>query len=348
MNYVEKSYLDRISPYLKNFTQKGEDLYNCSCPYCGDSSKSNRKARGYFFTGTELNLLYSCRNCGTSIPFGVFIKEHFASYYTQYILDMFSKKEQKLSIISKKKDLTKKSETLREKKYTIPTTYKLISELDTYHKAKVYIEGRVLPNTDDLGYVDDFCRYVAEMTDNDSRYEKLPNDNRIIIPLKTPDGRLMGFQGRAINKSDMRYITIKIPDMADEYVKIYGLDKYDKNKFGFAVEGPFDSKFLPNCFGMCGTTLDMQAVKRELITPEKTIVVIDNEARNKQIVDRMNNYVDLGFRIYVPPTNLDSRDKDINKMVLSGWKKSQLVALFINNSYTSIKAKLAINNWKRV
>ena len=348
MNYVEKNYLDRIAPYLTNFEQKDDDLWNCKCVYCGDSSKNSRKSRGYFFTGTEGNAIFSCRNCNVTVPLGIFLKEHFYSYYTQYKLDMFSKKEQKLYIAPVKKESVKKLETLRVKIKTISSTYKLISELDTYHKAKQYIDNRNLPDISDLGYVDDFSRYVDEMTNNHSRYEKLPNDNRIIIPLKSPDGRLIGFQGRAINKSDMRYITIKIPDMAEEYVKIYGLDRFNKNKFGFAVEGPLDSKFLPNCIGMCGTSLDMQVVKRELIMPDKTIIVLDQEPRNKQIVDRMIHYVDLGFRIYVPPVNINTIQKDINQMILAGWSKSQLVELFVKNSFTSIKAKLAINNWKKV
>ena len=348
MNYVEKSYIDRIAPYLTNFSQKDDDLWNCKCPYCGDSSKNSRKSRGYFFTGTDGNGIFSCRNCTITVPLGEFLKEHFNNYYMQYKLDMFSKKELKLQQAPKKIEPDRRLQTLRVKIATIPTTYKPILELDKSHKARYYLEDRLLPNLSNFGYVDDFSRYVGEMTNNDSRYEKLPNDNRIIIPLKTPDGRIMGFQGRAINKADMRYITVKIPDMADEYVKIYGLDKFNKDKFGFAVEGPFDSEFLPNCIGMCGTSLDMNVVKKELINPEKIIVVIDNESRNKQIVDRMYHYADLGFRIFVPPQNLNSIDKDINKMVISGWNKSQLVALFVKNSYTSIKAKLAINNWKKV
>jgi hypothetical protein len=348
LNYIEKSYLDKIGPYLTNFQPKSDDLWNCKCPYCGDSSKNSRKTRGYFFTGTDDNCVYSCRNCDITVPLAQFLKDHFPSYHSQFKLDMFSKKEQKLVIKPVKKEPDKRIQTLRQKIRTIPGSYVSISELDKSHKARQYIDGRDLPDISDLGYVDDFCRYVAEMTNNHERYEKLPKDARIIIPLKLPDGTLIGFQGRAVNDSGMRYITIKIPDMSDDYVKIYGLDRFNKDKFGFVVEGPFDSKFLPNCIAMCGASLDMNVVKRELIIPEKTIVVIDNEPRNKQIVERMYAYTDAGFRIYVPPVNLNTIHKDINKMYQNGWTKSQLVELFLKNSHTSIKAKLAINQWKRV
>jgi hypothetical protein len=262
---------------------------------------------------------------------------------------MFSKKEQKL-VTKQKPAPDRRTETLRQKLKTIPGISSIIplSQLDKSHKARQYIDGRDLPDISDLGYVDDFCRYVAEMTNNNPRFEKLAKDARIIIPLKTPDGRMMGFQGRAVNDTGMRYITIKIPDMEDEYVKIYGLERFKKDKFGFVVEGPFDSKFLPNCIAMCGASLDMNVVKRELIIPEKTIVVIDNEPRNKQIVDRMYAYAEAGFRIYVPPVSLNTLHKDINKMSQNGWTKSQLVELFLKNSHTSIKAKIAINNWKKV
>jgi hypothetical protein len=348
MNYIERNYIEKVGVYLNNFIQKDDELWNCSCPYCGDSKRNSRKARGFFLVGTEGNAIYSCRNCTNTVPLGIFLQDNFPNYYTQYKLDMFSKKETKLSIkVAPRKSVQKLIE-MKEKLTKSNEVYTAFDDLGSSHPARTYIEGRGIPNTSDLGYVNNFKRYVAEMTNNDSRYEKLPSDNRIIIPLKLPNGELMGFQGRAIDKTDLRYITIKIPDMEEQYVKIYGLDKYNKDKAGFGVEGPLDSKFLPNCFGMCGTSLDMQSVKRELIIPKNTIIVIDNEPRNRQVVNRMYQYVEDGFRIYIPPNHLNTLQNDINKMILSGWTTQQLTRLFVTNSHTGIKAKLKINIWKKV
>lgn len=44
---------------------------------------------------------------------------------------------------------------------------------------------------------------------------------------------------------------------------------------------------------------------------------------------------------------INNRNKDINKMVLAGWTKQQLVELFVKNSYTGIKAKIQIKKWAK-
>lgn len=347
MQYIEKIYLDKISPYLDGFEQKFDNLWNCRCIYCGDSKTNKRKTRGYFFGGTDGNLVFSCRNCSITVPLTKFIKDNFPQYYTQYCLDVFTKKDSKLSIKPKKSEGTIKLSEVRESIKNTPKSYQPITELPDNHIAKQYLIERKIPNLSLFGYTDNFMQYTMEMTDNDERYVNLPKDKRIIIPIKNVNGVVIGFQGRALDSKSMRYITIKIEKYQDEYVKIYGLDRFDKNKFGFIVEGAFDSCFLPNSLAMCGVSLDMNAVKYNYIIPENTIIIIDNEKRNKQIVDRMSQYVSDGFRVYIPPTNLNSIDKDINKMILSGWTSRELIELFVKNSYKSINAKLKIANWKK-
>lgn len=348
MNYTEKIYLDKISPYLTNFADRSNDVYNCRCPYCNDSKTNLRKTRGYFHIGDKGNLIYSCRHCSIAVPLGAFIKDHFPNVYLQFKLDMYSKKDVKLSI--KKPPSTSQIKLAQFKSKTIikSTSYQSIQSLDDNHEAKKYLLDRLIPDLSCFGYTDSFKDYVAEMTNNDTRYEKLPKDKRIIIPLTLPNGTIVGFQGRSlIADSSLRYITIKIPEHEDEYVKLFGLGKFDKDKAGFIVEGGFDSLFLPNAIAMCGTSLDMNSVTRNLIAPKNTIIIIDDEPRNKQIIQRMESYVDAEFRIYVPPTSINNRNKDINKMVLAGWTKQQLVELFVKNSYTGIKAKIQIKKWAK-
>lgn len=348
MNYTESLYLDKISPYLINFSEKGNNLWACSCNYCGDSKSNKRKTRGYFHIGDEGNLIYSCRNCSVALPLGAFIKDNFPNIYLQYKLDVFSKKDVKLVIKPKPTESEIKLKSLRKKIIEQPKNYQSIVSLDDSHTAKLYLTGRAIPDLSEFGYTDNFKNYVAEVTNNDERYKSLAEDKRIIIPLILPTGQMVGFQGRDLkDKSSLRYITIKMPQYEDEYVKIFGLNNYDKNKAGFIVEGPFDSKFLPNAIGMCGTSLDSNVIKRGLVIPKNNIIIIDNEPRNKQIVQRMEQYVDAGFRIYIPPTTINTSDKDINKMILAGWTKQQLVELFVKNSYTGIKAKIQIKKWAK-
>lgn len=347
MNYIENVYLNKISPYIEGFEEKGTELWNCRCVYCGDSKKSKRIKRGYFLKGTEGNIIFSCRNCGTSVPLSDYIRTNFPQYYQQYKLDMFSKKTQKLTVIPNKKTVSFKLEKTEKPKSNI--YYTELKDNLASHISRRYLETRGIEDIDKFGYTPNFREYVKSLC-GDDEYDKLPDDERLIIPLKLDDGTMVGFQGRSLNPNEktLRYITIKIPDMIEKYLKIFGLNYYDKNKAGFIVEGPFDSMFLPNTLAMCGTTLDMNCVKRNYVIPKNTIIILDNEPRNYQIVQRMYQYVDDGFRVYIPPKNLNSIYKDINLMVLNGWKKQQLVELFVKNSYTSTRAKLQLQQWKKV
>ena len=47
--YIDKKYINMLSPRLERFAWKKQDLANCRCPLCGDSKKNKAKedARKY-------------------------------------------------------------------------------------------------------------------------------------------------------------------------------------------------------------------------------------------------------------------------------------------------------------
>ena len=47
--FVDLKYLRLISSQLPLFKQKNNNLYNCRCIICGDSSTKKNRARGYFY-----------------------------------------------------------------------------------------------------------------------------------------------------------------------------------------------------------------------------------------------------------------------------------------------------------
>ena len=47
--YIDKKYINQISPLLERFKWKSDNLANCRCKICGDSQKNKSKSRGYFF-----------------------------------------------------------------------------------------------------------------------------------------------------------------------------------------------------------------------------------------------------------------------------------------------------------
>ena len=60
----------------------------------------------------------------------------------------------------------------------------------------------------------------------DDIYKHLYEEPRLVIPFFDKSREMFALQGRALGQSDLRYITIKL---SDEYPKIFGLDRVDKN-----------------------------------------------------------------------------------------------------------------------
>jgi hypothetical protein len=73
------------------------------------------------------------------------------------------------------------------------------------------------------------------------------------------------------------------------------------------------------------------------------ICVYDNEPRSREIVNRISKSIDRGDKIVIWPKNI--QQKDINDMHLAGHDVKNLVE---SNTYQGLKAKVQLNNWKRV
>jgi hypothetical protein len=123
----------------------------------------------------------------------------------------------------------------------------------------------------------------------------------------------------------------------DSHPKVYNLDNVDKTKNVYVLEGPFDSEFVKNSIAMCGA--DVNLTKLNISHP---VYVYDNEPRNKEILRRMNSFIERGYSIVIWPDNI--KEKDINLMVMSGL---DVMSIIENNTYNGLKAKLQFNFWKK-
>ena len=104
------------------------------------------------------------------------------------------------------------------------------------------------------------------------------DEPRIIIPLFYQN-TLVGFQGRALGPSKIKYITVMLNDDAP---KIYGLDEIQKGETVYITEGPFDSTFIRNAIAMCGADADVS--NWGISNP---VWIYDNEPRNAEIHSRI-------------------------------------------------------------
>ena len=99
------------------------------------------------------------------------------------------------------------------------------------------------------------------------------DEERIIIPLYY-EKNLIGFQGRSIGPSKVKYITVMLDDDAP---KIYGLDNIRRDAPVYITEGPFDSTFIRNAIAMCGADADIS--RWGISNP---VWIYDNEPRNQR------------------------------------------------------------------
>ena len=146
---------------------------------------------------------------------------------------------------------------------------------------------------------------------------------------------LIGFQGRSLGPSKVKYITIMLDE--DE-PKIFGLDEIDKKLPVYVVEGPLDSTFVDNSVALCGSDGDVRCLDECDL-----VFVYDNEPRNREIVRRIEDCIRRNQSVVIWPDTI--KDKDINDMFLSGHN---VMSVIKSNTYVGLEALLKFRNWKKV
>ena len=322
MNLVDSKYIGLVSSRLQKFKRVKPNLYNFRCPICGDSQKNKSKTRGYLYA-VKADMNFRCHNCGASMTFSNFLKKLDTNLHKQYVFERF------------KDGKTGRGTVVEEPKFNFEAPqFKPKLDLPKASEnaiAKRYLEKRKL-NPDKFYYTD---KFKAWSNSHKKTFDDLTYDEpRIIIPLFYQN-TLVGFQGRSLGPSKVKYITVMINDDAP---KIYGLDTIRKSSPVFVTEGPIDSTFLRNSIAMCGADGDVG--KWGVSTP---VWVYDNEPRSKEITTRISDTIDRGDNVVIWPTNI--KEKDINDMVLAGHDVQSIVE---SNIYKGLEATLKFTTWKRI
>jgi len=322
MDHVDSKFIGLLSPRLEKFKRVKSNLYNFRCPICGDSKRNRNKTRGYLYS-VKANTNFKCHNCGTSMSFNNFLKEIDPIVHKQYTLEKF------------KEGHTGRNFVVDEPKFSFqPPKFKHSLNLPKASEnadANEYLVKRKL-NPYKFYYTDKFKSWTNSLKDVFDDTTK--DEPRIIIPLFYQD-TLVGFQGRALGPSKVKYITVMLNDDAP---KIYGLDEVQKDKTVYITEGPFDSTFVCNAIAMCGADADIS--NWGISNP---VWIYDNEPRNVEIVRRISKTIDSGNKVVIWPTT--TKEKDINEMVLSGLDVQSVIE---SNTYSGLEAKLKFTTWKKI
>jgi len=337
--YIDIKYVNLISSQLQKFKKKNDFLWNFRCPYCGDSQKSRTKARGFIYRKKN-DLFYKCHNCGQGTTLGKLIRYLDSKTYDDYIIERYRKG-------------VKTNNPEPEFKFDAPVFHqkgifknlKSISDLPAEHPARKIIEKRKIPSESlsDLYLCESFYKFTNTLIPN--KFPSLVGDHpRLLIPFRDETKEIFAYQGRAFGEEQPKYITIKLDQDKD---KIFGLDRVDKNKHIYVVEGPLDSLFIDNCIAAAGTDFNKPLmIQGKLILNEKLTIIFDNEPRNGEIVKLIERIITQGRKVVLWPKSI--KHKDINDMILAGYLKSQVQEIINDNTFSGAAAQLKFTEWRKI
>lgn len=341
MNWLEQKYMGLISFKLRNYKRKNGELYNFSCPFCGDSEKDKKKARGYIYV-KQGKTLFHCHNCNLTYGFNNFLKNLDFQLYSELCLERLkdekSPEQKSLDdfVAKMKKPNFIQSSPLKE--------LKKISQLDHDHPTKLFVSNRLIPNPfhAKMFHCAKFFAWCNRIIPGKFSDEALLFDEpRLLIPFLDKNQTMFAFQGRALDpQSNIRYITIVIDESKP---KLYGLDTVDFNKKTYILEGPIDSMFIPNSIATAGG--DLVATISGL-DKKNMIVCYDNEPRSIETKKKLDKAITNGYSVCIWPTNLIH--KDINDMILAGLSHEFIKYIIDTNTHKDLTAKLALNTWSKM
>ena len=309
---IDSKYVRLLSSRLRNFKQKKDNLWNFSCPICGDSKKNLSKARGYVYAKGN-SLFYSCHNCGAGTNVANLIKTVDESLLKEYILERYkegakgtrSVSPTALDIHPPRFDKLDKQKLFEHGEWC--------NQLKSGHFCLTYLQKRKIPSEyyGKLLFTSHYKQFIDALVPNHGK--QLIDDARLVIPFYDEYNNLIAVSGRALENSDktLRYITIRTIDSDKKLV--YGIDRVDLKQPVKIVEGPIDSLFLSNCLASGDANLSLTAKN---IPADKKVLIFDNEPRNKEIVKMMQDAIKLNNYIVIWPDTIEA--KDINEMVMSG------------------------------
>ena len=343
--YIDIQFLHAISYRLENFKKKSNDVWNCRCPICGDSSRNKKKSRGYFFLAKN-NLNYKCHNCGKSMQFGTFLKQFDDNQYKQYVIQRYADTANVGAAKAHRKieEVIDFSEPKFEKKPEPRLLDSIMDRLDTLpedNEAVQYVINRKIPR-------DAFSRLyfipnVKDIIQLNAKYKEsiITSEPRLAIPFFDGSGKLMVVSLRGIRGESLRYINVKVDEDAPS---IFGLDQVDPTKEILVVEGPLDSLFLDNSIACAGTSfgkIDQLPVPQEKIT-----IIFDNQPKNREVGKLMNKYIEMGYKMVIWPDSVPG--KDINEMIENGLTSDEIQSIINDNTFKGLAAKARYAMWRKI
>lgn len=335
--WIDQKYIGTISVRLDKFARKGDYTYNFRCPICGDSQTNRNKARGYIFA-QKGGLFYKCHNCSASMSLGNLIKHVDPSLYKEYCLDRYKEGETGRKAHKEHGFVFKPVVFGSNKTENFKGVLTKVSSLPPSHEAVKYVVSRKIPKEkiNQLYFVDN----VQKLKSFSPNYEEkiVTDEPRLVVPFYDENDELVGLSCRGLRGEKQRYLVVKIKD---DSPMIYNMNGIDKQQTIFVTEGALDSLFLPNAVAVGNSNLKLALSH---LPRDNTVLVYDNEPRNKEIVREMKDAIDAGASICIWPKSYV--EKDINEMILAGRAQDEILNTINKNTFRGAQALLEFNIWR--
>ncbi len=337
--WIDRKFINYLSPYLRNFKWSSDTTARCSCPVCGDSKTNKFKTR-FFFIQRDNNYTCFCHNCGYSNSLRGYLKEYNHAYYTEYLMDNLRERVGNKSVAYNKDLKNDKQETFTSLCLDPLTSLDKISELSDEHPGKLYCTQRLIPSNklQLIYYSSAFTDWVNTWNPNKFTTGML-DENRIILPFfSSKTHEFFGCSARTILNKEPRYYNILL-EQEEDCPKFFGYDRVDTTREYCLVEGSIDSLFVDNCAAMNTLAVNLKQIKNK----ENCIIALDNQPRHKEVVKTMARLASNGFNICIWPE--DIKEKDVNQMVIAGLDPNSII---YNNVYSGLAAKLKLVKWSKI
>lgn len=337
---VDTKYLGMIGGRFRNFKKSSNNLWNCSCPLCGDSKKNKLKARGYFYQ-YKGELWYKCWNCNEAMLFGIFLWKIDKELHKEYSLEKFvktrnrPKKEEPEQVLNVGVTPKFSNNGVLDK---LKSIYSLLDD----HPAKKYVSNRLIPEKfwTKLFLVNKFMAWTNTMVPEKFGESALNYDApRLVIPFYDKNNKIFAYTGRAFDPKDKKkYILIKLDR---DIPNIYGLERIDFNKRVYMFEGPLDSMFIDNAIAMAGT--GSNSIENIF---DDYVIILDNDKRNKHIGKRLKKLINNGNKVCLWNKTVPEGE-DVNDLILSGWTPEKIKQTIDDSTFSGLEAQLEFDEWKK-
>ena len=332
----ETELIEELRFHLRNFKKQG-NVWNFSCPICGDSKKNKRKARGYIYKKIDKYNM-TCKNCDAGMSLNNFIKLIAPELYHHFIFNKFKRKEDDFNSFLNNKTNAKEK---KSPEYQFPFLIPFFESKE----ALSYVEERKIPRTrlKEVFFLSDLNLLIKEF--EHLGYTPLPYTSpRLVFVVRNDLNEQTGFITRALNPKDtLRYYNIKIKENNS---LLYGTPFLNHQKPVWIVEGIIDSLFLENSIAACSSSFQHAfeyCQKKNLLFT----CVYDNERYNPQLIKIMNNTINMGYSVVVF-SSFPFLGKDLNEMtLLNQWNSKTLETLLTQRIFHSLRAKLELDRWKK-